>query len=260
MSAHSLPREMLIAAWQVTDPKSGGTFDLSNKGRAWCAITTLAAEGRTVPAPEKVGQMVHLYLDTDGGDCTLTITSGHGITSIVLDDAGDYVTLQAITVGGALKWQAAGNSGVASGLPTVNFAADALTIGGIIVDPDKTIVVNLPLNSQCIDQAFFTADRAYRVTRIDYVHATAGNDAGSVNVQVTKDTGTDAPGAGTDLLTNNTNAGFNCKATANTVQNGTLTGTAASLALAAGNRLSLDFAGTVTTLAGVQVTVTLVAI
>jgi hypothetical protein len=76
-------------------------------------------------------------------------------------------------------------------------------------------------------------------------------------MQVTKDDSTDAPGAGNNLLTNNTNAGFDMKGTANTMQTGTLTATSADLRLAAGDRLSVDFAGTVTTLAGVVVTVVL---
>lgn len=116
---------------------------------------------------------------------------------------------------------------------------------------------NCLLNADCIDQNIFIADAAYLVTGVQYTHATAGNDAGSVNVQLTKDTSTDAPGAGTDLLTNNSNAGFNCKGTANTVQTGTLVTAEATRTLAAGDRLSLDFAGTVTALAGVTVTVTL---
>ena len=122
---------------------------------------------------------------------------------------------------------------------------------------DSEISVSLPLNTQCVDQAFFVANRSYIISGISYNHATAGNDAGAVNLQVTKDSGTQAPGAGTDLLTNNTNAGFNCKGTANTVQNGALVSNVSTLTLAAGDRLSLDFAGTVTTLAGVTVTVSL---
>lgn len=110
-------------------------------------------------------------------------------------------------------------------------------------------------NASLADQAFFIADRAYRVKAINEVHSVAGNDAGAVSLQVTKDTGTDAPGAGTNLLTNNSNAGFDMKGTANTVQNGSLSATAADLALAAGDRLAVDFAGVLTTLAGVVVTV-----
>jgi hypothetical protein len=117
------------------------------------------------------------------------------------------------------------------------------------------VTYSVDANGSLIDQAFFIADRAYNVVAVYEVHKTAGNDAGAVNVQVVKDTGTNAPGAGTDLLTNNTNAGFDLKGTASTVQTGTLVATAASLKLAAGDRLSVDFAGTLTTLAGVVVTV-----
>lgn len=119
------------------------------------------------------------------------------------------------------------------------------------------ISVQCPINSLCVDQAFFVADGSYLVTGVSCIHSTAGSDASAVNLQITKDTSTNAPGAGTDLLTDNSNAGFNCKATANTVQTGTLVSSEATRTLAAGDRLSLDFAGTVTALAGVVVTVSL---
>lgn len=111
--------------------------------------------------------------------------------------------------------------------------------------------------STIADTAFFLAQLPCKVIGVSYVHATAGTDAGAVNVQLTKDSGTNAPGAGTDLLTNNSNAGFNCKGTANTVQTGALVTADATLTLAAGDRLSLDFAGTTTALAGVLVSVRL---
>lgn len=121
----------------------------------------------------------------------------------------------------------------------------------------RIVSVTLPEHTDCIDQAVFIADRAYVVERIDYIHSTAGTDSSAVNVQVKKCTGTQAPDAGTNLLTNNTSAGFNCKATINTVQNGTLTATTATKTLAAGNRLSVDFTGSTTALAGVSVTIVL---
>lgn len=124
--------------------------------------------------------------------------------------------------------------------------------------PEKfTITANLVLNTHNVDQCIWQAPFDCQVISVDEIHAVAGTDAGAVNLQLTKDTGTDAPGAGADLLTNNANAGFDLKGTANTRQAGTLTGTVANLQLAAGNRLSLDYAGVITTLAGVQVTVTL---
>lgn len=128
---------------------------------------------------------------------------------------------------------------------------------GEVAGDTITVTYHQNANASLADEAFFIADRAYDVVAVREVHATAGTDVGAVNLQVTKDTGTAAPGAGTDLLTNNANAGFNLKGTANTVQSGTLTATVASKRLAAGDRLSVDFAGTLTTLAGVVVTVTL---
>lgn len=123
------------------------------------------------------------------------------------------------------------------------------------VGAEFTVKANLPLNGDNVDQCIFQAPFACQVVGVQEIHAVAGTDGSAVNLQLTKDTGTNAPGGGTDLLTNNSNAGFDMKGTANTIQNGTLTGTVANLQLAVGNRLSLDFAGTITTLAGTQVTV-----
>lgn len=134
---------------------------------------------------------------------------------------------------------------------------DNVRSGGRNVSTQVTATYSMLANGSLADQAFFVADRAYTVVAITEVHSVAGDNGGAVNLQVTKDTGTQAPGAGTDLLTNNSNAGFNLKGTANTPQTGTLTTTAGALTLAAGDRLSVDFAGTLTTLAGVVVTVAL---
>lgn len=101
------------------------------------------------------------------------------------------------------------------------------------------------------DSAFFIAPRAMLVTSIREIHAVAAG--GASLLQVTKDTGTTAPGAGTDLLTNNTNTGFDLNATANTLQTGTLV-VAATRTLAAGDRLSVDFSGAIQSSANVLVT------
>jgi len=114
-----------------------------------------------------------------------------------------------------------------------------------------------PLNADCVDTQFYIAEVPCQVVGVVYDHATAGNDAGAVNLQLTKLTDTQALGSGTAMLTNNTNAGFDCKATAQTRQTGTLTGTTATLQLAVGDKLCADFTGTPTTLAGVIMTVVL---
>lgn len=101
------------------------------------------------------------------------------------------------------------------------------------------------------DVAFFVAPRAMRVVSAYEVHSVAAG--GTSVLQLVKDTGTDAPGAGTDLLT----TGWDLNATANTAQAGALTTTAAVKTLAAGNRLSLDYANSIQSTAGLVVTVCL---
>lgn len=105
------------------------------------------------------------------------------------------------------------------------------------------------------DSSFFVAAKAMRVISAREVHAAAAG--GASVIQVTKDTGTTAPGAGTDLLSNNSSTGFDLNGTANTVQIGTFVTTAGALNLAAGDRLSVDYAQTLQSTVGVVITVCL---
>ncbi len=136
-------------------------------------------------------------------------------------------------------------------------AADDLTVGGVIVPQELEVSFHGQAATAMVDQSFFLATQAYQVTKISFVHAVAETSAANLRVQVTKDTSTNAPGAGNNLLTNNSNNGFDGKATANTVQTGTLTATTADLQLAAGDRLSVDFEASATELVGVTITVSL---
>lgn len=150
-----------------------------------------------------------------------------------------------------------GDTTVASGKTLAVTTADKLTVGGVIVPQEIEVVFHGQAAGAMVDQSFFVANQAYQVTKVKFVSAVAESTAGTLLAQLVKDTGTDAPGAGTDLLTNNTNTGFDCKATANTVQAGTLTATGADLQLAAGDRLSVDFSAAATELVGVTIAVTL---
>lgn len=105
------------------------------------------------------------------------------------------------------------------------------------------------------DVALFIADDDYELLRVDEIHETLGTDGSAVTVDVVKCTGTQAAGSGTTMLAST----FNLKATVNTVVSKTLSGgglttTAGNRRLAAGNRLALNFAGTMTAVTGVCVT------
>lgn len=99
----------------------------------------------------------------------------------------------------------------------------------------------------------FIAPVAMSVESFKEVHTTAGTDAGAVTLQLEKLTSTTAPGSGTTMLS----TALSLKATANTVQTGSLTTTLANRALAIGNRLALKKSGTLTAVANVTVLIEL---
>jgi len=90
-------------------------------------------------------------------------------------------------------------------------------------------------------------NRAAIVTSCSEIHATAAG--GTSTLTVTHDTSTNTPGAGTSIMTGS----FNLNATANTIQNATLTSTVATLTLAAGDRLAVNFANAIQSSAGIVV-------
>lgn len=102
-----------------------------------------------------------------------------------------------------------------------------------------------------VDTAIFIADKPYRVFSIEEVHSAVGGSGAVVTPK--KCTGTEAPASGDALVT----AAFDLTATVNAILTGTLTATEADLELADGDRICLDFGGTLTSLAGCNVTIQL---
>lgn len=211
-----------------------------------------------------------IYATANGAAMTaqiVKVADGNAITSNSAIQSGSFDmntttnTAQSATLSGSLKDLQV----VAGDTLAIIFTGTLTSLAGVQVtitlapgNKNEQAVFSVNANSALTDaSSFYVANRPMIVTGIQYIHSVAGTNGSAVNLQVTKDTSTNAPGAGTDLLTNNTNAGFDCKGTANTLQTGTLTATAATLRLAAGDRLSVDFAGTLTDLAGVVVVVTM---
>ena len=100
---------------------------------------------------------------------------------------------------------------------------------------------------------FFIAPFNCVITKFQEVHQTAGSDADAVTLMLEKLTGTEAPDAGDNVLAST----LSLKATANTMQTGTLSATNANRNLTAGDRLCLEDAGTLTAVANVTVMVEL---
>lgn len=181
---------------------------------------------------------------TSGVGGAVTVTAGASTTS----GAGSGVTITAAAGVGSTNAGGAVNlvpgAAASTGIPgTVQINGNAaLVCATYQSDPTPTAT----------DKVFFIATRPYIVVTASEIHTVAAG--GASVLQLVKDTSTNAPGAGSDLLTNNTNTGFDLNGTANTVQTGTLTATVATKTLAAGDRLSVDYANTIQSTAGVVVT------
>jgi hypothetical protein len=133
-------------------------------------------------------------------------------------------------------------------MPVLYYQASNLSAATLI---EPVIKVNPLLNAECISQIFYTSPRRCYVFAVRYVHATAGSDSGAVTLDLVKCSGTTAVASGTSLLSST----LNCKATANTVQVGSLLSPLSAVTLEVGDRLGIRFTGTVTALAGVSVNV-----
>lgn len=106
-----------------------------------------------------------------------------------------------------------------------------------------------------VNKTILTATRPMRVRQINEVHSTA---AGGVSTMIiTKDTGTDAPGAGVSIFASGS---FNLAAVANTVQYGTISADNAIISLAIGDRLAVKWNNAIQLSAGVTVNVGLAPI
>jgi hypothetical protein len=107
------------------------------------------------------------------------------------------------------------------------------------------------LTSSSTSFTLFVSDGTYTISAVSVTFGTA-SASGTMNVEIA--TGTQAIGSGTAVLTGT----MSLAGTANTPVSGTLTSTTANLQVAAGNRINVLLAGSLTSLANCVVTVTLV--
>lgn len=104
-------------------------------------------------------------------------------------------------------------------------------------------------NADILTQTIYLSNTYQTVTGVQAVWDTRASGAPTITIDVTKDTGTTAPGGGTTILAAAINVANT--STANVVVNPALTATASLLALTPSDRLGFKVTGTTTALAGV---------
>lgn len=114
-----------------------------------------------------------------------------------------------------------------------------------------TFVMNL--NGDIATQVFFQSNRYLNVAGVQVVVSTVASGAPTITLDITKDTGTNAPGAGTSILSAAVNVSNT--AVANAPVSPALSATASVLKLNPGDRLAVKTSGTLTALAGVVIVV-----
>jgi hypothetical protein len=120
--------------------------------------------------------------------------------------------------------------------------ADGLTVGGVIVPTVMIASFRVGPHATVTEYDLMVAPRALTVTRIDVVPSTL--QGGALTATVVKATGTATPVKTTTPM--HTADSINLNTGAYTVQNVTLTATAADLTLAAGERIAIDYSAALT--------------
>lgn len=193
----------------------------NNTGSFDCG--TLALTGGS--ATSGIGGAVTITAGNSGGaaGANVTVTAGNGTTGTLAGGNVNLVPGTASTTGVPGEVQVNGNSG--------------------------TMHIPVALTATDVTRTVFIATRPCRLKAVSTIFGTASS---SGTLQLSKDTGTTAAGAGTALLTGT----IALSGTANTVSTGTLSSTVATITLATGDRIAIVIAGTMTGLVGGFATIT----
>jgi hypothetical protein len=111
---------------------------------------------------------------------------------------------------------------------------------------DVVVPFNYDIAGNAVDTWVFIADADYELVGARCIPTVAGSDGSAVTADVVKASGTTAVGSGTTMLSST----FDLKGTAHTLVNRTLTATLADRRLASGDRIGINFGGTLTAAVG----------
>lgn len=238
---------------------AGGDASLAVDGLAAAQGGAIAIKGGTSSTTGNAGGAVTVTGGTPGATGVggaATLASGPGGSTSGAAGAVAITAGTATSANGASVTVTAGaGAGGTNAGGSVNLVPGAAVSTG---DPG-TVQVNGNASLMCgsyyftgtpaaTNQVFYVATRPLLLATISQIHSVAAG--GTSTLDVTKDTSTNAPAAGTAL----TSAAFNLNATANTVQAGAVTATVATKTFSAGDRLAVKFNNAIQSSAGVVVT------
>lgn len=240
---------------------------------AHAAATATFLPGETIAANLRVKISGSTIVAAGAADAAIgtviSAASTANLATVVLTTDGEicnFVASAAIAAGAEVYPAASGkvsstSSGTRIGRAVKAVAADGDVVQVLVLPTDlDRVVITKTFNASSVDDWVFVADRPYTVVSIKEVHSVAGNDGGTVTADVRKVTDVSAPGAAAGSTVKEfLSAALNLKSTANTTVTGTLTATGADLDLATGDKVGVNYVGTLTTLAGAVLVIELKA-
>ena len=202
MSAHRVLRDLFRAFEAVgpgilNDPGASGTITPTMWGQQ-CLITTATGETRTLARPTRAGILTSVVLDTDVGDCTLTVTGGYNqdaATSIVLADAGDMVVFLSVKTGTTYQWTLISEEGTTAAggvltevVTTTNVITAAESGTRFILNTATAFVSTLPAPAAGLEFWFYIGATAPTTSHTVVTNASANIIEGSIGTPETPTT------------------------------------------------------------------------
>lgn len=213
---------------------------------------------KTAGTVEVVGRNLGMYMN-DGVSGDIVPFKIRGRLDVI-----DKTTSETWVAGDSLYWIPGTSkfSNVPNGLPAVGIAAaaalSAATTGSVLIGEEvnyggggETFEVPVDLLAASVDQWAFVAQRACKLVGVKEIHSVVGGASAAVRPRKITAAATDAPGAvASATVLELTTANIDLTAAINVTQTPTLTATIADRSLAAGDKVGLDFSGTLTGLVG----------
>lgn len=239
--------EAITAGAPVRLDTSAGTFSNGNastaaEGRIYGIATKTVVARQPVTAIRK-GVMDGWDLSGLDYDADVFVST----TDARLDDTAGTINIKAgrvVPVTG---------SPIGTGFDKV-LAVDFTQAAQDAEDNVKYIAITSELLAASVDKWVFVADRAYKVMGVKEVHSVIGGSGAAVRPRKIASATTATPGASVAAGITEISASIGLETDINVVQTSTLVATAADLLLAAGDKIGLDFSGTLTGLVG-QITI-----
>lgn len=115
MSPHTLNAQLGGLKKEISDPGTGTPIVSAFFDAVVPIVTGASGQTNTLPNPEHGGNLLTLWLKTDGGGdrviTAATAINATGNNTITMNDANDSITLMSVPSGSGYRWQEVANKG-----------------------------------------------------------------------------------------------------------------------------------------------------